>query len=96
MIKDLLLFSAFDALLLAFLLHIFLPYLKDCVRCGMFLGTIIAILCSVFTCVLLFHFLLFTICIPIYGSFDNARNALCPENSPLNTIKQTRKEHGND
>ena len=91
MAKDLFCFIALDVVLLAFLLNIFLKYLKDCVRCGMVLGTIIAIFCSVFTCVLLVNSLLFTICIPIYGSFDNARKALCPENSQLNTINQTRK-----
>lgn len=92
MIEDLLKFIAFDALLLAFLLHIFVPYLKDCIRCELMLGTLVALSCSLLTCVLLFHFLLFTICIPIYGSFDNACKVLCPEKSPLNTINQKGKE----
>ena len=96
MVEDLLKFITFDALLLAFLLHIFLPYLKDCVRYDVFLGTIIAILCSLCTSVLLFHSLLYTICIPIYGGFDNACKVLCPENSQLNTINQTRKEQKHD
>lgn len=92
MIKDLFIFISFDVVLLAFLFSIFFEYLKDCVRCGMVLGTIIAIFCSLFTCVLLFHCLLVTICIPIYGGFDNAIKALYPENSSLNTINQNRKE----
>lgn len=96
MIKDLLFFIAWDVVLLAFLLHIFLPYLKECVNCGMFLGTTIAVLCSLFTCVLLFHSLLITVCIPIYGNFDNVNKALCPENSSQNTINQIRKEQNND
>ena len=92
MIEDLFKFITLDVVLLVFLLHIFLPYLKDCVRCDMFLGTTIAILCSLCTSVLLFHSLLYTICIPIYGGFDNAYKVLCPENSQLNTINQNRKE----
>lgn len=96
MIKELFGLITLDVLLLAFLLHIFLPYLKDCIRCRLPLGIIVAAACSSLNCILLFHFLLFTICIPIYGSFDNACKALNSENSPLNTIKQIRKKYNND
>ena len=91
MIEDLFKFIALDVLLLVFLLHVFLPYLKDCVRYRLPLGIILAAACSSLSSVLLFHFLLFTICIPIYGSFDNAYKVLCPEKSQINTINQNRK-----
>lgn len=81
MIEDLLKFITVDVVLLLFLLHVFLPYLKDCVRCRLSLGIILAVACSSLTCILLFHFLLFTICIPIYGGFDNACKVLCSEKS---------------
>lgn len=96
MIKELFGLITLDAVLLVLLLHIFLPYLKDCIRYRLPLGIIVAAACSSITCILLFHFLIFTICTPIYGSFDNACRALNSENSPLNTIKQIRKKYNND
>lgn len=96
MLEDLFKFITLDVVLLALLLYTFLPYLKDCISCKLVLGTIAALSCIVPICVLLFYFLLFTICIPIYGSFDNACKALYSENSPLNTIKQIKKKYNND